>query len=266
MLTAITHSPSPALDSCQITFVSRQEIDNKLTASQHQSYRDMLTRCGVRVVNFDRNISLADSVFVEDVALVLDELGIIMPMGTESRRAETAFIAASLKRYRNIELIELPAKLEGGDILRVGRELFVGLSSRSSREGAQALQKIVAPYGYTVTGVKVTGCLHLKTGVTALDDETVLINPLWVDSAPFARMKRYTVPSQEPFAANILSIDKTICIHSGFKRTREMIEKNGYHLESTDISEFQKAEAGLTCMSLIFTTDCQAVCQENHRE
>ena len=252
MLTAITHSPSPALTQCELTYLARRVIDPEMTASQHEQYNDMLRRCGVQVLTYDDNISLPDSVFVEDAALVLDEIGIMMSMGAETRRSEVQFIESLLVKYRQVKHISLPAQLEGGDILQIGKNLYVGLSSRSNRQGVEILEQIVRPYGYRVTGVEVSGCLHLKTGVTALDDDTLLINPKWVDPGPFDNMKQLAVPEEEPFAANILQINGTICLHSGFTQTRELLEKRGYQVDTTDISEFHKAEAGLTCMSLIF--------------
>ncbi len=252
MLTAITHTPSPSLSQGELTFLSRQPIDFDKAKRQHASYCDMLRRSGVTVVTFDKNSSFPDSVFVEDTALVLDEIGVIMPMGVASRQKETEFIQTELAKFRNIEHIVLPERIEGGDILCIGKRLYVGLTSRTNAGGVRALEGMVKPYGYNVIGVNVSGCLHLKTGCTALDEHNILINPRWVDSKSFETFNQIVVPDEEPFAANILRIGNIICMHSGFAKTREMVEQSGYEVAVTDISEFQKAEAGLTCMSLIF--------------
>ncbi|MCB0193641.1 MAG: dimethylargininase [Anaerolineae bacterium] len=251
MLTAITHRPSPALSDCELTFISAQTIDHARAVQQHADYCHLLRRCGAKVIILDKNSDLPDSVFVEDTALVLDEIAIITTMGTESRRAETEVIATELSRFKSITRLRLPAQVEGGDILRIGHTLYVGHSTRTNSEGIKALAEIVEPYGYQVIDVEVMGCLHLKTGCTALDDHTVLLNPNWIDPQPFAAFDQIRVPETEPFAANILRIGPTIGIHSGFTQTQALIKQRGYTLAVTDISEFLKAEAGLTCMSLI---------------
>jgi dimethylargininase len=250
VLTALLHRPSSRLQNCELTFLPSRAIDSEKAARQHRFYGDMLRRCGVEVVVLDANPHLPDSVFVEDTALVLDEIALITPMGTSSRRAETDAIEAALRKYRPVARIPPPARIEGGDVLRIGRTLYVGLSTRTNAEGLEALEALVAPHGYAVRGVRVTGCLHLKTGCTALDDHSVLINPAWVDPAPLEGLEQINVPPEEPFAANILRIDGTLCIHSGFEETWQMLGRRGYRVENTDISEFLKAEAGLTCMSL----------------
>lgn len=252
MLTAITHTPSPFLNQAELTFLSRQPVDADNAMLQHKSYCDMLHKCGVNVITLDKNSSLPDSVFVEDTALVLDEIGIMMPMGAASREEETKVVETKLADFRTIKYIKRPAKLEGGDILQIGRRLYVGLTSRTNIEGIKVLEEIVRPHGYDVRSVNVHGCLHLKTGCTALDDRTILINPDWVDPKPFENFHQVAVPSEEPFAANILRITHMICMHSGFEKTRQKIEKLGYKVEVTDISEFLKTEAGMTCISLIF--------------
>lgn len=151
-----------------------------------------------------------------------------------------------------VAYIAPPAKIEGGDILRVGKRLFVGLGSRTNRQGMKALAGIVEKYGYTVDGVEVSGCLHLKTGCTALDERTVLINLDWIDGNGFQGFRKVAVPAAEPFGANVLKIGRIICLHAGFDRTWRTVNALGYETAVVDVSEFLKAEAGLTCMSLIF--------------
>ncbi len=252
MLTAITHIPSPLLNQCELTFLPSRPINLDMAAFQHRAYCDMLRSCGATVVTLDRNTAFPDSVFVEDTALVLDEIGIVTAMGAVSRQAETEAVACELTKFRRIERILPPATLEGGDVLQVGRCLYVGRSPRTNSEGEKALARIVEPFGYRTIGVKVQGCLHLKTGCTALDDTTVLINPEWIDPQPFNDLHTIAVSDREPFAANILRIGQTLCVHSGFAQTRERLERIGYDTKAVDISEFLRAEAGMTCMSLLF--------------
>ena len=252
MLTALTHLPSADLNSCELTYISSERIDPVSAAQQHQRYRRALTELGARVITLNKNLDLPDSVFVEDTAIVLDEIAIITSMGAGSRRPERELIVTELAKYRPVEHIGLPATIEGGDVLRIGKKIFVGKSSRTNDQGIAALGKIVKPIGYEIVPVNVSGCLHLKTGCTALDDSTILINYNWIDTGAFQNFKKIEVPEAEPFAANILRIDDTICIHSGFTETSDLLRDRGFEIKKIDISEFLKAEAGLTCMSLIF--------------
>ena len=212
----------------------------------------MLSECSAEVITLDENISLPDSAFVEDTAIVLDEIAIITPMGVSSRQKETAFIEKELVKFRPVAKIEPPAKIEGGDVLQIGKNLYVGISSRTNVKGIETLNEIVKPFGYKVFVVKFRGSLHLKTACTALDDETILMNPEWIDSETFKQFKVIYVPKDEPFAANVLRIGDAICIHTGFTKTIEKLEKLGLKTKQANISEFLKAEAGLTCLSLIF--------------
>lgn len=256
MLSAVTHVPSPALQDCELTFLESEGIDLDQAALQHRRYCEMLEQCGVRVITLEKNRDLPDSVFVEDPIIVFDEVAVLTSMGVESRRKERATLAEFFNRYRRVAEINLPAKIEGGDVLKVGKQIFVGESPRTNLAGIMALKDIIAPYGYTVTPVKVDGCLHLKTGCTALDDSTIILNPDWVDSSVFAEFKCIQALAEEPFGANVLrltggSCDR-LCMNEAFPKTIELVESLGYEVITTDISEFVKAEAGLTCMSVPF--------------
>lgn len=249
---ALTHLPSPTLEACWLTYLDRQPIDSNKALMQHREYCEALRDCGAEVRTLSVNAFLPDSAFIEDCAVVLDELAVITSMGTQARREELAGIEPEVAHLRPIKRISLPATLEGGDVLQVGKKLYVGLSPRTNTLGIQALSKIVGPLGYQVIPVEVHGCLHLKTGCTALDNETVLINPEWVDSEPFHDFKRMPVPQGEPWGANVLRINQTLCMNAAFPETLELVQKAGYAVRPVDISEFLKAEAGLTCLSLLF--------------
>jgi dimethylargininase len=190
--------------------------------------------------------------FVEDPALVLDELAVVFPLGVETRRLEAPSIAAALEPFREIHQVCLPGMIEGGDILRLGRKLFVGLTARSNADGIAQLSRIVASHGYKVVGVPVTGCLHLKSAVTALDERTLLANRDWFDTSFFYGHGWVDVDPAEPHAGNALALGGTVIFPASFPRTQERIEARGFRVVSLDISELQKAESGLTCSSLIF--------------
>ena len=190
--------------------------------------------------------------FVEDVALVFDEVAIITRPGADSRKPEAQSIARALTPYRTLCTIEAPGTLDGGDVLRVGKTVYIGLSSRSNRSAVEQTQKFLAPYGYTVQGVEVTGCLHLKSAVTQVSDDTLLINPAWVDRSIFGAMKFIEVDESEPSAANAVWLDDAVLYPSSFPQTQRRLEEAGLRLKIVDATEVAKAEGAVTCCSLIF--------------
>lgn len=258
---AIVRRPAPTLaDRCELTFLARAPIDFATLERQHAAYRDALTTAGARVIALDAIASAPDSAFVEDAAVVLDELAILARPGVDSRRDEPGFIEAPLSTHRRrIERIEAPGTLEGGDVLVVGETLYVGLSGRTNHAGLEQLAAIVRGYGYAIAPVRVHGSLHLKTACTALDATTVLLNPAWADATAFAGFERIDVADDEPFAANALPVGASLLANAAYPRTLERVrahaERAGLRVCAIDISEFGKAEAGLTCLSLVFDTD-----------
>lgn len=252
MLRAITRAVSPAIVNCELSFIPRQPIDLQIACAQHRAYELLLEKLGAHVVSLPPEPDLPDSMFVEDPAVVLDELAVIFPLGTESRRPEAASLAQAISKFRKLEHITLPGTLEGGDILRIGRKLFVGVTKRSNAEGIRQLAAILLPHRYEVIPVPVTGCLHLKSAVTFLGRNTLLANRAWFDPAPFSGYNWIDVDPSEPHASNGLALGNTIIFPASFPRTRALIEARGFHVTPLDISELQKAESGLTCSSLIF--------------
>lgn len=252
MLTAITRAVSPGMVNCELTFLARQPIDLATAQAQHHAYRQLLENCGAQVIALPAEPELPDSMFVEDPAIVLDEVAVILPLGTASRRPESASLAQALARFRKLARVELPGKAEGGDILRIGRRLFAGISSRTDAGGIAQLASILAPYGYQVIGVPVTGCLHLKSAVTYIGRNTLLANRGWFDHQPFVGFDWIEVDPQEPHAANALEINGKVIFPASFPRTRARLEARGFDVTPLDISELQKAESGLTCSSLLF--------------
>jgi dimethylargininase len=250
-LIAITHVPSHEMQAGLRTFIDRAPIDPDLAMRQHVELRRLLSRCGALVRTIDGNRELPDCAFVEDCAVVLDEVAILTSMGAAERRPELSLVEQELATYRTVLRVEPPASLEGGDVLKVGRTLLVGLSARTDAGGARALEAIVERYGYEVVPVPVRRSLHLKTACTALDDHTLLINPEWIEVTPLARFELLSIPANEPWAANVLRINGRICMGTGSPRTTEIIRESGIYVETIDLSEFAKAEAGITCLSLI---------------
>jgi dimethylargininase len=252
MLTAITRAVSPAMVNCELTFVARQPIDLAKARTQHHAYQQLLEKAGARLISLPAEPALPDSMFVEDPAIVLDELAVIFPLGAESRRPEARGLAEALSKFRKLEYVKLPGTVEGGDVLRIGRKLNVGRTRRTNAEGVRQLTAILSPYGYEIVEVPVTGCLHLKSAVTYLGRNTLLANRSWFDTGPFTDCEWIDVSPDEPHAANALALGDHIIFPASFPRTRGRLEAAGFHVVSLDISELQKAESGLTCSSLLF--------------
>ena len=212
----------------------------------------MLGSEGVTVITLPADAALPDSTFTEDTAIVLDEIAVITNPGVASRRGETAVVAELLSHFRPLERIEGAGTIEGGDVVRVDRTLFVGIDTRTNAAGVRSLASLIEPFGYRVVPVQTTKCLHLKTCATYLGNETWLANPDWFDTTSLGSFRILTVPAEEPWAANTLSLNGTIYIPDGNPRTCEMLEREGYRVTTIVMDELQKAEAGLTCLSLIF--------------
>jgi dimethylargininase len=257
MTHAITRAVGAALGDCALTFVDREPIDLARAEAQHAAYNEALRRAGAVVEVVPEDAELPDSVFVEDTAVVLDEAAVVTRPGSPLRRREVPAMTAALSAYRKLLRIEPPATLEGGDVLRLGRDFYVGLSSRTDGEGFSQFASIVRKFGYRATPIDVKGCLHLKTAVTALDPETLLVNPSWIDAAALPGVRRLVVPPQEPFGANALVVNGVVHLSARWKRTRELVQRSGFSVSALDVSEFEKAEAGLTCLSLIFSNESE---------
>lgn len=258
MIIAITREVSPAMGNCELTHFIRQPIDIDLACRQHQKYEEALTALRCHVQRMPAEPDLPDSVFVEDAAIVFDEVAIITRPGAVSRRPETASVANALLPYRQLFTIEPPGFLDGGDVLCVGKEIYVGLSSRSNFLAIKQMQDILVPFGYVVRGIEVNGCLHLKSAVTLIANDTILVNPAWVDVSLFGKMDILEVDPFEPYGANILWIGEGAIYPANFPRTQKRVyvalENLGIRLSIVEVSEFQKAEGAVTCCSLIFHT------------
>lgn len=249
---AITRDIPQSLPQCQLTHIDREPIDVDRAAWQHRQYLDWLGAAGVDVTMLPAEASMPDSAFVEDCAVVLDQLALVPQMGAAARRPETAAIEKELAKYRPIRRLDANCTLDGGDVLTIGRSVYVGISKRTTETAAHHIQDLLGPMGYTVTIVRVTGCLHLKTGCARLDDETVICNPDWIDSEQFTKREVLHVPASEPFGAGILSLGNAVLVPAEFPATAQLISERGFSVDRVNFSEFLKAEAGPSCLSIIF--------------
>ncbi len=248
---AITHRPSDSLAHGETTHIQRSRLDIALARQQHGDYCRALEQCGCRVEQTEGNAQFPDSVFVEDAAIVLGKLAVITPLGTESRRGESEKMVEVLRPFCRVERIDHPATIEGGDVLMVGDQLFVGLSSRTNVAGLQALEAIATPLGYRVSSIPVDHCLHLKTGVSRLPDDRLLVNPDWIPTPSFADHDLVEIDRREPFAANVVSIGKHLVCNAAHRYTIDKLDRAGYEIHPVDLAEFAKVEGGATCLSLL---------------
>ncbi|MDA1082568.1 MAG: dimethylargininase [Gemmatimonadetes bacterium] len=249
---AITHVPPESLERGERSFVGRDPINMVAARQQHAAYCDLLRGLGCDVVTLSMNAGFADAVFVEDTALVFDEIAVLTSPGAESRRGEIAGMAQALGEHRPLERIELPATLDGGDVAVAGRVILVGKSARTNAEGAAALAAIVRPHGYIVRRVGMQDCLHLKSACCALPDGRLLVNPAWLQLSDLAGFDIVEIDPSEPFAADILVIGRAVVSAAENPRTAALIGALGFDSRTTDLGEFAKAEGGVTCLSLVF--------------
>jgi dimethylargininase len=251
-LIAITRPVSQTIDRCELTNLERLPIDLKRAIVQHRGYEETLKSLGLEVITLPEEPDLPDAVFVEDAAVVLDECAIITRPGVDSRKPETVSVARTLAAYRSLHTIQAPGTLDGGDVLVTGKRIWVGLASRSNQSAVNQMQTFLERYGYAVHGVPVTGCLHLKSAVTQVAKDTLLINPDWVDRVNFPGMKCIEIDPSEPYGANALLVGDTVIYQPAYPRTRLRLETAGIHPLLVDQSELAKAEGALTCCSIIF--------------
>lgn len=250
---AILREVPQALARCELSFVPRTPIDVPLARRQHAAYADALRSRGCEVLELPALEDFPDSVFVEDTALVFDELAVLTRPGAASRLGEVDSVAAALARFRTLAQVQAPGTIDGGDVLRIGRDVYVGRSARSNDEGIRQLDELLRPHGYRVHGVPTRECLHLKSAITQVGPDTVLVQPRWLDEsgAPFAHLRRIEVDPGEEHAANAVRVGGGIVYPDCFPRTRQRLEQAGIAVTAVDVSELQKAEGAVTCCSLL---------------
>ena len=257
MVIALTRTPSPHLDRCQLTHRARQPIDIGKAREQHREYEYILTGLQARILH------LPDGVFVQDTALVCDELAVTATLGAPSRRDEAASTLMALAPFRESIPLAPPATFDGGDIIIAparsdwSSHVFVGLTGRTNRSAVEQLRDVMQTElrRYHVRPLRVAGCVHLKSGCSYIGRETFVVNRRWVDANAIEAegFRCIDVAQEEPFGANTLTVHGTIIVPASCPRTADAIARAGYSVMPVDISEFEKAEAGVSCMSLLVT-------------
>jgi dimethylargininase len=257
MKIAITRPVSANINQCELTHITRQPIDLERARRQHAQYEQTLQSLGVEIHRLPALDDQPDAVFVEDVALVLDECAILTNPGAVSRRPEVDSVADALRSYRETFFLQAPGTLDGGDVLRVEDTLFVGLSDRSNQVAVDQLEHILhsinLKFGskYHCRAVQVSGCLHLKSAVTQIDDELLLVNPDWIQEEDFPNLRLIRVDPTEPYAANALRIGDTVIYPSAYTKTKARLLEAGIQVVTLEADELAKAEGALTCCSLL---------------
>jgi dimethylargininase len=249
---AITRAVSRALERCELTHLERHQIDLELARTQHAAYEQALRDAGCDVHQLQEQPDLPDSVFVEDNVIVLDQVAVLTRPGAASRRGEIASMATAMAPWRQVLRVEAPGTLDGGDVLRLDRVLFVGTSARSNAEGMVQLTRLVTPFAYRVQAVPVTGCLHLKSAITQVAPGLLLFNPDWVEARHFPGYRTIAIDPAEPFAANAVWVGNRLVYSTAFPRTAAILRRAGVDVQLVDMSETGKAEGGVTCCSVIF--------------
>ena len=251
---ALTRQVSPQIEHCELSHLQRQPINCALASEQHRAYEQSIQALGHQVISLPPESDFPDSVFVEDTALVLDEFAVMLRPGAESRLGEVPSIARALHPYRQLYYLQDPATIDGGDILLVGQHVYIGLSSRSNREAVRQISEILEPRGYMVIPTEVNGCLHLKSAVTLVAENTLLLNPGWIDTLVFADYSIIEVDPTELHAANALLISEKVIYPAAFPSTAGRMRRHGLEVITLDVSELMKAEGAVTCCSLLLGT------------
>jgi len=252
---AFTRAVSPRLSACELTHLDRTPIDAAKAADQHSAYEQALANAGCEVVRLPELAGHPDGVFVEDTALILGDHAVITRPGAASRVSETQSTSEGLADQFELHRIQ-SGFVDGGDVLRIGQKLYVGISTRTDAAGISALDELVAPLGYHVVQAQLRDCLHLKTGATfagkdARGTPIILYGERSVDPAQFAGIEPLAVDESELAAANCIRVADRLILPAGNPRTAGLLRDRGFRVVEVDVSELQKAEAGVTCMSLI---------------
>lgn len=245
---AITRDVSLSIAHAELTHLDRVPIDDARAREQHEEYRTLLASLGCEVIALPGDAAYPDCVFIEDTAVVLDDMAVITRPGAESRRGEIDVVAEALARLRPLVRIEAPATLDGGDVLVLDDRIYVGRSERSNEEALQQLRRLT---GREVIGVDVHGALHLKTAITRVSNDALLVNRDWVDVAPFGGWTLIDADANEPFGANAVRLGDIVIYPVAFPRTRAKLESHGLDVRTVHADELAKAEGGVTCCSLL---------------
>ena len=248
---AITRKPAPNFAD-GITTSNLGEPSFATMLQQHQTYVQTIQSLGIKVVELEALPDFPDAYFVEDVAVVTPYVAVITNPGAPARNGEQKEMISPLSQFRPIAYITDPGTVDGGDILMVENHFFIGISERTNAEGAKQLGTILAKHGHTVTAVSVADGLHLKSSVNYVGNNTLLLTEEFASGPEFEGYDKIILDNEEAYAGNTLFINNTLLTPQGFPKTKAKLEQLGFPIIELDVSECQKMDGGLTCMSLRF--------------
>ncbi|MBG79462.1 MAG: dimethylargininase [Phycisphaerae bacterium] len=248
---AFIRSVSESINQCELTHMDREPVDLENARKQHSAYAAALADLGCTIHQFPPLEHQPDAVFVEDTAVVVPEIAVLTNPGAASRRGEIESVGEALSAHREIARIDENGTLEGGDVLRINKNVYVGLATRTCEEGIAQLRSHLEPFGYEVMAIRHREALHLKTACTYLGDGVLLLNPDWVDVEDFEGLEPLECHPDEAFACNAIRIGDKVLFPAEFTKTRARIEARGFTVHPVAASELAKAEGGLTCSSII---------------
>jgi dimethylargininase len=250
--TAIVRKPCPEMIK-GLTSANLGNPEYEVALAQHRKYIDALKNCGITVMVLDSDSRYPDSTFIEDTAIVTPYCAIITNPGASSRNGEKMPMPSILEQYyQNIHFIKDPGTLDGGDVMMVGSHYYIGLSDRTNEEGAKQLQNILSQYNMTASTVNMSTMLHLKTGLSYLENNNLLITGEFLQKPEFDSFNKIVVDENEAYSANSLWINGTVLVPMGYPGTLKKIHDLGYKTIELNLSEFRKLDGGLSCLSLRF--------------
>ena len=247
--TAIVRTPGSSFVRALSAHPEKHLIDVKLARIQHARYVSALEAAGIRVIVLPPLEGCPDATFVEDTVVIFDDVAVACPMKKKSRQGESASIIEKIEKYRSVEKLSKPVSLDGGDVLDTKEKLLVGLSTRTNQEAADALSKIA---GKPAVSVPVLRGLHLKTRLTSLGGNLLVVDSSSIDVAALDGFRFIETGEADNYAANCLAIGETVLMPAGFPKVAKNIRKEGLRTVELEMSEFEKAGGGLTCLSILF--------------
>ncbi len=243
----------PGSNFCEgITASNLGQPNYKKSLQQHKAYCGALRKCGLKLIILKPEIRFPDGEFVEDTAVVTEKCAIITRLGAAARRGEEFKIKKVLRKFKKIKIIKPPGTVDGGDILRVGNHFYIDLSERTNKEGAKQLSIILSKYEYTATIIPIKNVLHLKTGIIYIGNNNLISTNDFAKKKEFAKFNIIQTDKDENYSSNCLLVNNFLLIPAGFPKTKEKLQALGYKILEIDMSEFQKMDGGLTCLSILF--------------
>lgn len=225
----------------------------ELALAQHRNYMDVLKKCGIELTVLPADLNYPDGNFVEDPAIVIEKCAIIMRPGADSRKGEVVKIKEALSKFYSVfEEIISPGTVDGGDVFRAENHFFIGLSKRTNKEGAEQLSDILAKYGFTSSHIPVKGALHLKSGAAYIGKNNIVIDSVYKNQPEFQKYNLTILDEKESYAADCLYVNNMLIIAHGYPKFKEQVVALGYEIQELNMSEFQKMDGALTCLSLLF--------------